>query len=147
MSHPLDGCWAKIERARENIRNLDGEIARFLHAPQCPYRVVGHPNREAGYVNIRVYGSQPPLRLSVLAGEIIYQLRSSLDHLVWALARHTGGLTEEDDRLQFPVCSDPEQYEAAVSGGMIKGVPQPARKIIDGVQPYREAEPRNSPLS
>jgi hypothetical protein len=30
MSHPLDGCWAKIERANENIKNLEAEIAAFV---------------------------------------------------------------------------------------------------------------------
>jgi hypothetical protein len=31
MSHPLDGCWAKIERANENIKNLETEITAFVH--------------------------------------------------------------------------------------------------------------------
>ena len=33
MSLPLDGCWAKIERANENIKNLETEIAALVIFP------------------------------------------------------------------------------------------------------------------
>jgi hypothetical protein len=85
MSHPLDGCWAKIKRANENIDNLRTEIINFTGSND--YRVVRDVNKETRKYTFRAFGPDNaiPLRFSVLAGEIIHHLRSSLDHLTWAL--------------------------------------------------------------
>ena len=31
MSSPLDGCWAKIDRANESIKNLEAELKTLTH--------------------------------------------------------------------------------------------------------------------
>ncbi len=39
MSHPLSGAWAKIERAREQVRHLDREVGLLLASGW--YNIVG----------------------------------------------------------------------------------------------------------
>lgn len=88
MGDPLDSIYAKIDRANEHIRNLNAEINTLIDGDA--YRIVSEPEGDARKSSIRVVGPEPPLRLAVVAGEIVHQLRSSLDHLVCQLAIANG---------------------------------------------------------
>jgi hypothetical protein len=76
----LDGCWAKIERANENIKNLEAEITALTHPSR--YIVIRHFDRQTKEMVFWALPQIVPLRLSVLAGEIVHHLRSSLDDVV-----------------------------------------------------------------
>lgn len=138
MSHPLDGCWAKIDRANQHIKNLESEIAAFFDGH--PYRVVGQFNNNMTEYIFTSFGPPPaPLNFAVVTGEVIHQLRSSLDHLIWALAvKHVG--TPPNPRIQFPIYKDATKYVA------VQGVSTSAEAIIETVQPYRKPEPAKDPL-
>jgi hypothetical protein len=139
MSPPLDGCWAKIERANENIKNLTTEIAAFVHPNN--YIIIRNVDHQTKTCTFSAFGQSIPLRFSVLAGEIIHHLRSSLDHLIWALAvaRHQ----TPNFKVQFPICLTAEKFKSAVKGGIIKGISGSAQTIIERVQPYQNTNWRN----
>ena len=98
MLHPLAGCWAKVKRAKECIKNLNVEITAFLGSEPKPYRVVGKQDEQTGeYAFIASCPSLPP-RFAVLIGEIIHHLRSSLDHLLCALVTQNGASITKKSR-------------------------------------------------
>jgi hypothetical protein len=132
MPSPLDGCWAKIERANDNIGNLDNEIAAFVHPEN--YIIVRHVDHKAQECTFTARGQTIPLRFSVLIGEIIHHLRSSLDHLIWQLVlkRHPS----PNFKVQFPICITEKEFKRAIKGGIITGVGKSAQKLIEHVQPY-----------
>lgn len=141
----IDGCWAKIERAKENIKKLDAETETLLRSPKSPYRVVGQLKLEDRKYVYTAFGPPVPLRFSVLAGEIAHHLRSVLDHLVYAL------VIDEDRVLpsknhQFPVCETVGQFDGACKNGRIRGISRPARELIRSVQPYRQKNPATDTL-
>jgi hypothetical protein len=140
MSPPLDGCWAKIERANENIKNLEAEIAAFVSPGN--QSVICHVDHEAKDCHFTAFGQPIPLRFSVLIGEIVHHLRSSLDHLAWALvlSRHE----TPDFKTQFPICLTPEKFEVARKGGIMKGISGSAQTIIERVQPYHNTNWRST---
>jgi len=140
MSYPLDGCWAKIERANENIKNLEAEISALFHPD--PYIIAGNVNHQTKECIFVAKAKPIPLRFSVLAGEIIQHLRSSLDHLIWALVlqRHA----HPDFKVQFPICVREEEFIAAKKSGIIKGISGTAQAIIERLQPYRNANWRST---
>jgi len=145
MKHPLDGCWAKIERAEENIQNLNREVNAFLSQDPKPYKIVGqHQNNGREYVFVAFGEVDVPLRISVLAGEIIHHLRSSLDHLIHALIVKNGGTPTNNNK--FPICTTTEIFEEACNSGLIKGVSRSAKKLIRSVQPYTSRTPDNTIL-
>jgi hypothetical protein len=147
MSHPMDGCWAKIERAKENIKNLTIEADGFLRANADGYGVVGKLKNEREYV-ITAFdkGLQPvPLRFSVMAGEILHNLRTSLDHLVCAHVEARGG--KPTRAHYFPICVGADQFKAAFSGKAVEGVAGRFRAIVESVQPYRKPKPVIEPLT
>jgi hypothetical protein len=142
ISHPLAGCWAKIDRAKEQVRDLDTEITALLKSGI--YTVVGENQFERRRYVFKLLGPPVPLRIAVIAGEIIHHLRSCFDYVVWALASKSGLFDTE--RVNFPVCETPRKFASAVKNGILKGVPKVARPAIEDLQPYRASDPRNSSL-
>jgi hypothetical protein len=137
MSHPLDGIWAYIDRAKESIDYLNTWIVEILRENPQPYRVSGEFEGNRREYVVKVFGElNVPLRVAVIAGEIIHHLRSSLDHLICALAINEGVAPEDTGRLQFPICSTPEKFEEAVKKGQINGISTNAYDFIKAIQPY-----------
>jgi hypothetical protein len=141
MSHPLNGCWAKIERAKEQIEYLNGETTTLLNSGAYS---IGECQAERRRYTFKLMGPPVPLRISIIAGEIVHHLRSCFDHVVWALAKKNG--LSDTERVNFPVCETSEKFEKAVQDGIIKGVSRSARPLIEALQPYRIADPANSVL-
>jgi hypothetical protein len=157
MPHPLDGIHKKLERANENIRNLEREIA--VHLAPVPlvhfegvHATVTQQDREA-WEKLRDYTHQKvPLRFSILAGEIIHHLRSSLDHLAWQLSDPT---TRDAARrwIEFPILDiDPgncgmNKTKRSQFCRKVQSITSPtALARIDSLQPHRRSDPLDDPL-
>ena len=125
----MDSTRAKIDRADEVAQNLNAEIDAFLRTNPNPYRIVGqlrNSNRE--YVFTGFGELVIPIRFSVLVGEVMYQLRTALAHLVSALVTAHGGTPS--DKHQFPICSTREKFLEASKRGDIDGISLAARDLI-----------------
>lgn len=144
MPPSLEGPKAKLARADEHLTALHGEVKRFLRTE--PYRLRHDVDPQQGddvwRLEIR---ESPPLRLSILAGDVIHDLRSSLDHLVWQLSLIVTPTPFE--RSEFPIYDaefkcfdintkkDREGFHQA-GRSKIRDVPLAAQHIIESVQPY-----------
>jgi hypothetical protein len=131
MPLDLNGCYAKIERAKKHIRDFDRERIFFLDAD--PYVVITKFNSEQN-VTESILGPLPvmPNELSLMVGDAIQNLRSALDYLVAALVRSIGN---EPRFVYFPISETPEKY-ISESEGKTKGMPQEAKQLIDSMEPY-----------
>lgn len=138
----LAGIEAKLKRARDTLNALATELTAYMGQN---YRVEGKlvGRRYAFYA----YGPPDlPLSFSVIVGEIVHHLRSSLDHLVTELvAIGPGG--GKANRLEFPICSSPEIFKKACKDGKIKGVSGVAQQTIEQCQPYHMAPSSHSILT
>ncbi|HXG23244.1 MAG TPA: hypothetical protein VNJ09_01720 [Chthonomonadales bacterium] len=129
----------KLIRADEHLQVLNGEIANFLRTH--PYEVVRQQNVPRGYLSAKVaYRHAPPDRLLMLIGDVLYNLRSALDHLAWSLAG-----THADIHTEFPIFMDSSKFSAIEKNGIPKhgsglkkmhDMPAPAQTIIESLQPY-----------
>jgi hypothetical protein len=132
---PLDGIRAKLARAEEHILTLDREAQSFLRSNPPPYEITGEHRddaREYAYV-VRRVANVPP-RFAVIAGDAIHNMRSTLDHLTYALVVCNGGTPTT--QTQFPVCSSEEKFREALARGRIKGVSGRVEKKIKSLQPF-----------
>ena len=77
----------------------------------------------------------PPLRLGVILGDLVHNLRSTLDHLVWQAVVRQGDV-EPTTQHQFPICDDESSWPAA-SKRRLKGVAAVDQEAIREVQPFR----------
>jgi len=90
MSHPLDGCWLKVERANVHLGFLHQRVQSFLDNDPYPYRAYRDP--ETGEIILYAEPVQEPpmLEWSGIIGDIVHNLRSALDHLLWQLTLANG---------------------------------------------------------
>lgn len=151
MSHPLDGIRVKIQRTQEHIRNLYLDVDRVFNSDPRPYTLIQNLNSQSGRyeLTIRQYRAVDVdlLRFSVVAGEIIHHLRSSLDHLVWQLIIANG---QDPSSFtyplpEFPIFSRQDKYESS-GVAKIKGVSKSAMAIIQSHQPYNGGDYRGNYL-
>lgn len=108
-----------------------------------PYEKIVQPN-SAPQLKIT---EQPPIEISILLGEILYQLRSALDHLFFDLIRRTliGPFAKKDARRQFPLLLDKPRGCENVSPIPLAAldlpywIPIDAYTLIEGLQPYHRS--------
>jgi hypothetical protein len=137
VSHPLDGCREKITRAGDHLERLDRESRRFVEENRYILTIeddMEHPpERVVRLRSVRQPEIDPPLRFGILAGEILYNLRSALDYLIWELATVGGGPGE---RNQFPIFDTPKQFEH-FRERYLYGVRNELWTAIEAYQPYK----------
>jgi hypothetical protein len=141
----------KLVRADEHLQALNTEVTNFLAIRA--YEVVTQQDVPRSYISAKVvYRRAPPNRLLMLIGDVLYNLRSALDHLAWRLAG-----TQANRRSEFPIFSDKRKFSAVNSDGTPKrgsglekmhDMPAPAQTAIESLQPYhrvhglpKESEP------
>ena len=140
MTDPLEGCRAKVERAKEHFYALYGEYGAFFE--RNPFGFANYTNPAAGeQVYLARISRQPPTaRWGVIAGEIVHQLRSALDLLVWQLVLDNGGRPKTGaGGTGFPICRTEDGYEKS-SRTKLRGASETAVKAIENIQPYRMPE-------
>jgi hypothetical protein len=154
MSHPLEGPWAKADRARVHLEALDDAIAKFIAGK--PYTTTREIDAKATQRVIWIEVRDPPTECSVLAGDCVHNMRSSLDHLAWQLAIVSGGNPGRE--CQFPIFTNKDEFEHGrlLPGGrrgragrsMIReGKSSDAVRLIEDVQPYKYGMPAWSGLA
>lgn len=134
--HPLDGCRAKIQRARLHISELGDSIRAF--ADRAPYKIRGeHDQSTNEFVftaeAVRDYAAVP-IDLILIAGEVAHQLRSALDHLVWQLVIANTGQPPQE-KSAFPIFRSEAGYNKRAPA-LIRGVSASAATRIQAAQPY-----------
>ena len=128
----LEGPLKKIERANEHIENLSIKVNSFLGL--CGYKVrrdfEGDP--PSFVVTVEEVNFPPvPNQFSIIAGEVVYHLRSALDHVIFELIR--ANRREPSGENMWPVLS---QERESILKTKIKGVSTTAFKLIESHQPY-----------
>jgi hypothetical protein len=140
----ISAIEAKLARANELLGNLGRELDIFKASVAPPRIEKGYKPGTSIYAFFAHGELDVPLRFSVLAGEIVHQLRSSLDHLVAHLVMSNGGMLTSAH--QFPICSTPERYRADIARGRLRGISESLQSRIEHLQPYKAEDPRVSPL-
>jgi hypothetical protein len=91
MTIDLSGVRGKIERADEHLNALYAEMQTFFE-PYSNRRIVYDVfDRPWHVIVVRpLLDELPPLRLSIICGDAVHNLRTALDHLVWQLVLTEG---------------------------------------------------------
>ncbi len=86
-----------------------------------------------------------PLEWSLLIGEFLYTVHSSLDHLAWLLAAQHS-YPSQPERVTFPIYTSQSrfwqkgrdgEYRPGRGGWALERMPEPARQLVDELQPYK----------
>ena len=119
MSISLEGCWAKVQRADMHLDFLHQRVKSFVD-DGGPYDLQTQPDSKTGEITIygEVTGEPPTDEWGAIIGDVVHNLRSALDHLVWQLTIADGhtpppnpipkrGLGSEWRDIGVPICIKP----------------------------------------
>ena len=142
----IESAKHKIVRAAIHLLEIDGYLREALGKTDA-YEIIKDANGEEK-VNFRI---GPPRDVLVIVGEVVYQLRSALNHLAFNLVESNPtkiSLPKNWDRAcQFPLMLDvpthgnpPVQYPLPVPKKVFEdklpGISDAAYAFIEAVQPY-----------
>lgn len=130
MSDPI---WLAIKLAR-GVKHLDSireEVDALVASDACG--INPDFNSEPGFLVIKAFVRETPTPLcSVYVGEALYQLRSTLDHLVCHLTEANGNVVT--NKTGFPIFLQRAEFRDA-AGSLTPAV----RSLIDGLLPKQQA--------
>lgn len=156
MTHPLDGCYARLDRAVEHFQLLQAEVDRTIEARKADGEKLWtvakqfDPKQSRFHLTVGTVMDLPAAAAwGLVASDGIHQLRSVLDNLAWALVKcsPSGLPTADRDRrgIQFPIYEDRIDYLREIDR-RLPGVPDYQRAIIERAQPYQPWPHGNHPL-
>jgi hypothetical protein len=132
---------ARLDRAHDHIEVVTRELREWLdmHAPFPTDEL--DPVTGANVVRAKLAEDIPPA-WGPLIGDALHNLRSSLDHLVYALtvANTPAPLPTTLERsCEFPIFSTQELFERSALRA-ISGITDKAKETIAALQPYQRGE-------
>ena len=128
------GINAKIDRASGQIVTLSADIDEFC--ANIKRSIVHEIDSDANEQRWVYRGITPevPIEWSIRAGETLYNLRSTLDHLVWQLVLVNG---EKPTHInQFPILDDAAEWTNSRTKNCLRGVSDQGRNLIRTLQPF-----------
>jgi hypothetical protein len=141
----IQSAKLKVDRAAVHIKAIQGAVDEYVSGQAD--LVSKQPD---GTKKLR-FASQPPPAIAILVGEVVYQLRSALDHLAFDL------VNVNESRIQLPSnwmrnCQFPLLLEVPTTGTppapcalplcynffkkSLPGISKNAFTFIEGLQPY-----------
>lgn len=136
MSRGLDVIQRKLARAGRELDQLEAELLAYDETAGFGAEMVG----DFDQLIFRVRQLPDP-EWEVTIGSVAHHLRSTLDQLVTHIVVAAGGSADEH-RGQFPITTSVREYHRSRKDGSsyrdtaLAGVPEEARRIIDGLQPF-----------
>lgn len=144
MAIDFSGVRAKIEHAYAHLQSLHQEVV--LHIQGRPYGLrVDHDSEGRRHTaHLDVYREPDKETFALRIGDIAHNLRSALDHAVYAVAREYGGpsvVAKHERDLGFPITRSENAWTQAVARNMLAGVPSSVVAAIQRRQPYLTHSP------
>ncbi len=136
MAHLLDSAFERIKRTEKHLADLNVEIRAFEDA-QGEFRPQNLDLEQIAteYAKGDLVPLPMPSLISILIGEIAYNLRAALDYLVYALAVLDSG--EPQNSTQFPIEYTPQGFGGRKKQGFLRGLNAAHITAIERLQPYQ----------
>jgi hypothetical protein len=129
----LDSVKQKIVWAHKHLKALEDESLRYFSLN--PGEVVTEEEPHSGRIRLRFKEkiSVPP-EIPLIIGDVVQNLRSSLDYLVWELV--LAAKNQPSEKNMFPICDTLEAFDEQLKRHRLDGVPPEAIGEIKALQPY-----------
>jgi hypothetical protein len=124
----FDGARLKIKRAEHHIDELERQFELFVERKPYSLTIGNHPKTDQPSVRVK-FKEAVPSWLSLIVGDAVHNLRTSLDHMVWELIGHDGG--EQNRHLKFPAGDNRVSFESSC-----QGIRTPSQSVIDVLKAF-----------
>ena len=131
----LNHAFARVNRATDHLSELKKNLV--------PLEALGNESESSNTILLLSMpmpepGLIPPL-VSILVGEIVYNLRAALDYLIYELAFLDSGVRQE--KTQFPICEWPKSWGTKhTQEDMLRGLSDTHKGDIKLLQPFSSCE-------
>jgi hypothetical protein len=139
----------KVERAKHHLSDFNARISPIeeRRSYPAPKKLEAYEGATVYPYRVEIPESDDPL-LPIIAGDLLFNLRSALDHIFVALVPES----ERTKSTAFPIFTDDIEARDPVSGKYlhpksrgswrrkIKGAPRDALTIVERFQPYQLRE-------
>jgi len=134
-NRPMYGPLLKVKRANYHMIELEAILRRYIRANAKAMR--GKINKSTKEYLPVDFVTQLPEHTPTVIGDIVHNLRVSLDHAYWILVEANGG--EFSNRVKFHFGSDRPSVEGSINGQAKSTLPHQdvIDFIINDMQPYR----------
>jgi hypothetical protein len=126
-----DHVFTKLTRAGEHLGVLLDEMQAF-HS-RSPFRTYREKSWGFTWVFAQ-FAETPPLRWAAIIGDVVHNLRSSLDILICQLVESNGGIPNDDTR--FPMTKGGAASYRSLVKSATRGVSADARVVLTGLEPF-----------
>jgi hypothetical protein len=144
--HPLAGCQAKLWRAHENFELLQEQIKTWTEKVEgATFRPESKPHTKDTLWTCVDTVVEPPLYIATTIGDVVHNLRSALDHLVFELAFLGLRGKRIPERTAFPCSETNANWNSTyVQDILLEGVLKKHRAMLYRAQPcYRRKDTTN----
>jgi hypothetical protein len=130
MADPFDSSRRRLERAKEHINDLYVRSEAFFDAnpPTIVPEMNAERTREEYYIR---FGNPLPGKFSDIAADAVENLRSSLDHIGYAVAELCGKTNAKF--AYFPIAKDATHLEMVIDG-RCKDLPNEITALVQALQ-------------
>lgn len=136
----LASANCKLIRAKKHLKAIKRAMA--IYAAANPHEIVTKPKGKKK-LNISV---GPPIEISLLAGEMVYQMRSALDYLAFDLIKRNPNILAIDpdweEHCEFPIWTKPLKpgqktpLPKSRFARLLPGIADAPFTFIESIQPY-----------
>src|ERR1700680_2593334 len=150
MTSGLKSAKIKLVRAEKQLRTIKECVTAYARAK--PHKIV----KKAKLKKRRNVPKSPPVEISILAGEMIYQMRSALDHLVFDIVKRNPNVSaidaEWEEHCEFPLWTKPLKpgqrtpLPKSKFSRPLPGISDAPFAFIESVQPYYSVGAVNNAL-
>ena len=135
MSDPFESSYLKLSWAKNDLAQLKEEVTAFL-AQKDLYAIFTEPdlNRPEHVVTKMRPAKEAPDSFLKLTGAIVDNLRSALDHAMYAVAIASG--CDKPLNAYFPFSGDAADFENKLRG-RCADVPKEIYPLLRSYQPYK----------
>lgn len=136
----MESVDAKIARAHEHFAELGRATGEYLCSTKRNFVAKCNHDRTSHWIVYWVDDPYPPMRMSTLVGDCVFNMRSALDNLVCGLIR-TQTPTAKCASTRFPIQLEQAGYINDVEvHQVLAGLPPDAVPIIRNLQPFNRPE-------
>ncbi len=134
---------SKLDWAKKHLDRLEGDIHSFVQS-QPHEMTVKYDAERAKYVAILHVRKAEPPDWSLMVGDIVHNVRSALDSLVYALTvKSLGRLPTGDEvrQIQFVIVDQPADWNGE-RGRRLKHLAPTVQAEVEKLQPYHRPDPK-----
>ncbi len=133
----LEPIHLKIARANEHLQSLEEELGRYYAtypAEFVPDPEIYRDESGAQYVFGSIKVESPPPSLAIIMGDVLQNLRTALDYLVWELVCTNKEIPGKHNA--FPICRTQNDFMSQLGRNCLLGVHPDAIAEVARLQPY-----------